>query len=270
MPGVTMDLISSSPRIAVDHAGSGPLVVCMHGIGGNRTFWREQLEALAPHFHAVAWDARGYGSSDDYDGPLVFGDFAADLVRVLDHFRAARAHVIGLSMGGMIAMDFYARHPERVATLTICDSTPGLGNIPPEQLEEFIRSRKAPLVAGKEPRDIAPAVARALARKSAPEAVLRRLVDGMAALHKESYLKAIEAVNRVGDFALEEIRVPTHVLVGDEDELTPADVSRRMAERIPGAKLTVLPEAGHISNIEQPTAFNEAILPFLRMHRDAA
>lgn len=165
-------------------------------------------------------------------------------------------------------MDFYARHPDRVATLTICDSTPGLGDVPPEQLREFIRSRQEPLLAGKEPKDIAPAVARSLAGKSAPESAYRRLVEGMEALHKDSYLKAIEAAGMVGNFALERIRVPTHVVVGDEDVLTPPDVSRRMAERIPGARLTILAGAGHISNVEQPAAFDEAVLSFLLAHRD--
>ena len=261
--------ILPSPRIAVDHAGDGPFAVFLHGIGGNRTFWHDQISAFAPHFHAAAWDARGYGLSDDYDGPLEFGDFSADLVRVLDHFACTRAHVVGLSMGGMIAMDFYARHPERVATLTVCDSAPGFGNIPPDQLKEFIRSRQEPLLQGKEPKDIAPAVARALARKSAPDSVLRQLVEGMATLHKQSYLKTIEGSSKVGSFQLEEIRVPTHIVVGDEDELTPPDVSRKMSERIPGAKFTILREAGHIANIEQPAAFNEAVLSFLLQHRDA-
>ena len=264
------EMIPPSPRIAVDHAGDGPLTVFLHGIGGNRTFWHEQLSAFAPHFRAASWDARGYGLSDDYDGPLDFGDFSEDLVRVLDHFGSTRAHVVGLSMGGMIAMDFYSRHPERVATLTVCDSTPGFGDIPPDQLREFIRSRQEPLRQGKEPRDIAPAVARSLVGKSAPESVYQRLVEGMEALHKESYLKTIEASSTVGNFRLEEIRVPTHVVVGDEDALTPPEVSRRMSGRIPGARFTVLPAAGHISNIEQPSAFNEAVLSFLMKHRDAA
>ena len=269
MSDVTTEIVPGSPRLAVDHAGSGPFVVFLHGIGGNRTFWRDQLAAFAPHFRAAAWDARGYGLSDDYEGPLEFGDFAADLLRVLDHFGCERAHVVGLSMGGMIAMDFHARHPDRVATLTICDSTPGLGDVPPEQLREFIRSRQEPLLAGKEPKDIAPAVARSLVGRSAPESAYRRLVEGMEALHKDSYLKAIEAAGMVGNFALERIRVPTHVVVGDEDVLTPPDVSRRMAERIPGARLTILAGAGHISNVEQPAAFDEAVLSFLLAHRDA-
>ena len=113
------ELVPPAPRIAVDHMGEGKLVVFMHGIGGNRTNWHDQLPELGRHFRAASWDARGYGMSDDYEGPLDFHDFARDLNRVLDHFGARKAHLVGLSMGGLIAMDFNALFPERVATLTM-------------------------------------------------------------------------------------------------------------------------------------------------------
>ena len=148
------------PSIAIDRLGSGPLVLFMHGIGGNRTNWQEQLPVFGEKFHAVAWDARGYGASDDYEGPLDFGDFGRDLIRVLDHFHVSRAYLVGLSMGGLIAVDFHATHPDRVATLTICDSMPGMTGISAEARREFIRIRQEPLLSGKEPRDIAPIVAK--------------------------------------------------------------------------------------------------------------
>ena len=82
MTGWTTTRIGPSPHIAVDHMGTGDLVVFLHGIGGNRRNWHPNLAAFAPHWHAVAWDARGYGESDDYDGPLDFVDYARDLARV--------------------------------------------------------------------------------------------------------------------------------------------------------------------------------------------
>ena len=88
----------------------------MHGIGGNRRNWYDQIDAFAPHFHAVAWDARGYGDSDDYDGPLDFQLAMPTIWRGCSIISApTRAHVIGLSMGGRIAMDFAARYPDRAA-----------------------------------------------------------------------------------------------------------------------------------------------------------
>ena len=96
----------------------GPVVFLLHGIGGNRTNWHDQLPSFADRgFCAVSWDARGYGLSDDYDGPLDFADFSHDLARLLDHLDVGRAHLVRLSMGGRILAGFYPRYPDRVATL---------------------------------------------------------------------------------------------------------------------------------------------------------
>lgn len=263
--------VAGDPRIAIDHLGRGPLVLFMHGIGGNRTNWHDQLPVFAGKFHTAAWDARGYGASDDYAGALDFGDFSRDLIRVLDHFHADRAHLIGLSMGGLIAFDFHATHRSRVATLTICDSMPGMSDLNADARREFIRIRQEPLRNGKEPRDIAPIVAKTLIGKSAKPGSFERLVASMSALHKESYIKTIETTtNYARKLELENIRVPVHIVVGDEDTLTPPALSRAMASRIPGARLTIIKGAGHLSNIEQPEAFNEAALAFLIEHRERA
>jgi 3-oxoadipate enol-lactonase len=262
-------MVTGAPRIALEHLGTGPLAIFLHGIGGNRTNWRDQLPAFSQVFHAVAWDARGYGDSDDYEGPLEFGDFAADLRRVLDYFGAQRAHLIGLSMGGVIALDFVSRYRDRVATLTLCDSSAGFGSLSQARRAEFIRLRQEPLLAGKEPRDIAPAVAQSLLGKNPRAGAYEQLVASMSALHKHSYLKTIAGtVNYSRNFDLEKIAAPTHVVVGEQDTLTPPAVSREMARRIPSAHLTIIEGAGHLSNIEQPEAFNRAVLGFLIGHRE--
>ncbi|HLI80062.1 MAG TPA: alpha/beta fold hydrolase [Candidatus Binataceae bacterium] len=267
----TTEHIAGAPRIAIDHCGSGPMVLFMHGIGGNRSNWHDQLSVFGEKFHAATWDARGYGASDDYDGPLDFGDFGRDIIRVLDHFHSGKAHLVGLSMGGLIAFDFHATYPQRVATLTICDSMPGMTGLSADARREFIRIRQEPLQSGKEPRDIAPLVAKTLVGKSAQPGSFERLVASMSALHKESYLKTIEATtNYARTLTLENIRTPTHIVVGDEDTLTPPALSRSMASRIPGARLTIIKGAGHLSNIEQPEAFNESVLAFLIEHRERA
>ena len=271
MSGWKTDYVPGAPRIAVDHCGNGPMVLFMHGIGGNRTNWHDQLPVFGGKFHAVSWDARGYGASDDYAGALDFADFGRDVIRVLDHFGVAKAHLVGLSMGGLIAFDFHATYPDRVATLTICDSMPGMTGLNVEARREFIRIRQEPLLNGKEPRDIAPIVAKTLVGKSAKPGSFERLVASMSALHKESYLKTIEATtNYARMLELASIRVPTHIIVGDEDTLTPPALSRAMASRIAGARLTIIKGAGHLSNIEQPEAFNEAALAFLLEHRELA
>jgi 3-oxoadipate enol-lactonase len=189
---------------------------------------------------------------------------------VLDFFAAQRAHLVGLSMGGLIAMDFCLSYPERVATLTVCDSMPGFrGVFSPEQAREFIRLRQEPLLEGKTPADIAPAVARSLVSPAARPGSYERLVASMSVLHKESYLKAIAAPAAYARaLELEQIRVPTHVIVGEDDTLTPPAMARQITARILGARFTQIARAGHLSNIEQPEAFNAAALSFLLEYRD--
>ena len=92
-----------APRLAVSVAGQGPLVLMVHGMGGDRTTWHAQIAALQPHFTAASVDLRGYGDSGDIDGPLDFHrDFGDDVLTVLDHFNAPRAHLVGLSMGSRV------------------------------------------------------------------------------------------------------------------------------------------------------------------------
>jgi 3-oxoadipate enol-lactonase len=268
---VKTDYIPGRPRLAVDHCGSGPLVVFMHGIGGNRTNWRDQLPDFGARYHAMAWDARGYGLSDDYDGPLDFGAFAADLLRLLDHFGAEKAFLIGLSMGGRIAQDFYPRHPDRVAAMVLCDTMPSFNaGLTPEQRAEFIRLRKEPLVNGKEPKDIAPVVARTLLSKNAPDWAFDRLVESMAMLHKGSYIKTVEATTHYDRVDLPNIKVPVLLVFGSEDRLTTPEVGRSMAAAIPDADLFIVENAGHLPNIEKPREFNAKVLTFLDAHRGLA
>lgn len=260
--------IPPKPSLAVDRKGTGPLVLFLHGVGGNRSNWSEQLPAFAPHFTAVAWDARGYGESDDPDGPSAFSDFADDVVRLLDHFDATTAHLVGLSMGGHIALDVAARYAGRVASLTLCDTNAGFAHLTEEQRQEFVRMRTQRLLEGGEPAEMAWPVAQTLAGRAATPATMQRLVDSMTALHKQSYIRTVEAMVTV-DFSagLGAIAVPTLVLVGADDRLTPPEMARDLQQRIPFSDLTVIPEAGHLSNIECPGAFNRAVLAFLLRQR---
>jgi 3-oxoadipate enol-lactonase len=259
--------IGPSPFIAVDHLGEGDLLVFLHGIGGNKRNWHDNLPAFGQHFHAVAWDARGYGESDDYEGALVFRDYTRDLARVLDHFGARKAHIVGLSMGGRIAMDFAELYPERLLTLTLCDTHRGFSHFSAEKKAEFVRLRKEPLVNGGEPKDIAVPVAKTLVSPRAQPEAFDKLVDSMTRLHKESYIKSIEATAYTDNHdRLGEIRVPTHVVCGADDRLTTPEMAREIAGLIPGAELTIVPDAGHLVNIEQPAAFNTAAIGFLRRH----
>lgn len=238
-------------------AGGGPLVVFLHGIGGNRAHWTAQLHFFARHFRAAAWDARGYGDSDDYDGPLHFEDFSADLLRVLDHLNEQKAHVVGLSMGGRIARSFALRHPERVHTLTLANTSPGFDALSPEEVLKFVAERK----------ERTPESMRRLLGSRARPGAYQALLASFKALRNESYLKTLEAsVAQDRAAPLEKLGVPTLVITGDEDRVYPLELTRRMASRIPGAELVVLEGCGHLSNLEQPEQFNAALLDFLKRH----
>lgn len=258
--------VRGAPRLAFSEAGVGAPVIFLHGIGGNRRNWVEQMPAVGRHFRAIAWDARGYGDSEDYPEPLRFPDFASDVGRLLDHLGVPAAHLVGLSMGGRIALDFFEQFPERVLSLGLIDTFAGYDqSFTPAAREKFIELRRKPLLEGKEPRDIAPTVARTLVSSRASPAHIAALVDSMGRLHKESYIKAVEAMTRYERVAdLSRVRVPTLIVVGDQDRLTPPGVARDMAAAISGSSLVVIRNAGHLTNIEQPEIFNRVLLDFLR------
>jgi 3-oxoadipate enol-lactonase len=263
----TIQVGGAGPRIALDVAGEGPLLLFLHGIGGNRTNWREALAHFAQHFTAAAWDARGYGASEDDDPatPRDHGAYSADLLRVLEHFGAARAHLCGLSMGGRIAMDFAVRHPGRVHGLVLADTHLGFGHFSAEERAAFVQMRRGPLDAGRTTRDMAPPVARSLMGGAAGEAVFQRLVESMAALRPASYIRAIECMVDSDRFdAYGAIAAPTLVVAGEDDRLTPPEMGREIASRIRGARFAAIPRAGHLANIEAPAIFNALVDDFLR------
>lgn len=264
--------IPGTPGLTVDEAGTGELVLFMHGIGGNRTNWTQQLARFGEHHLAVAWDARGYNGSEDYDGELDFSDFARDILRVLKFYGRKKLHLVGLSMGGRIAQDFYALYPQHVASLAIVASFTGFQNFSDADRQKFLSLRLKPLVEeGKEPRDIAPIVARTLCSPNATEEQYQRLVASMAALHKGSYIKTVKATTLFDRTAnLEKIAVPTLLIFGEADTLTTADMGRQMHARIKDSKLVVVPKSGHLVNLEQPAAFEAALEPFLFEHRGRA
>ena len=263
---------SAGLQVAYERRGSGPLVVFLHGIGGNRSNWWRQLGSFARRYCAVAWDARGYGGSDDPpEGQLKFQDFADDLRALLDHLGAGRAHLVGLSMGGMIIQDFYDRYPERVATLVLAGTSSGFGELTAEERHDFLERRLAPLNAGLTPADIAPKVVEVLAGSGADRKVRQELVESLSALRAVPYMAALRAIVTT-DFrpVLPRIRVPTLVIVGSADRVLPEERSRALAGAIAGARLCVLPGIGHLSNIEAPAAFDAEVLEFLDAHATLA
>jgi 3-oxoadipate enol-lactonase len=265
--------IGASPRIAVEHIGDGPLVVFLHGIGGDRSTWAHQMAAFAANgYCAAAWDTRGYGDSDDYDGALSFTDIADDLARVLDAFAVNTAHIVGTSMGGRISLEFYANHPDRFATLTLAGVHASFGSFSPEKQRAFVAARSKPLIEdGLEPADIAPGAIGRLVGPNASEDARTRAIAAASRLHKQSYIKTVEATTQFDrEHVLAEIAVPTLVIGGEFDPLTPPAMTRKIAADIDGAEYHLIYDVGHLGNLENPVEFNRLVDQFLARYRDRA
>ncbi len=262
---------SSTPRLTVSQtgpaAGTAPAILFLHGIGGHRQHWDDQLAFFAAQgFTCIAPDFRGYGGSDDYQGPLDFiNHFSDDVLRTLDHCGVAQAHIVGLSMGGRVARWFWKQHPERVLSLTLANTQPGFDALGAEAAEAFVNARLGPLLAGRSPADNASALARGLLGPAAAPGAYDKLVAAITALHPSSYMKTVRAsVEQDRGFVLDQINLPTLVIAGGEDQLYPPALAAAMAKRINGSVLKVIANAGHLSNIEQPGAFNRVLLEFLQ------
>jgi 3-oxoadipate enol-lactonase len=248
--------VGPAPRLAVSVAGDGPFVLFLHGIRGNRRNWSAQVEAFSGRYRAAAWDARGYGDSDDHPGALQFEYFSGDVLRVLEHFGAKQAHLVGLSMGGRIARNVALRYPERVKSLSLVSTTPGFDAMSTDEVRRFVTERKSPPT---------PESVRRLLGSRAEPGAFEALWQSVSAVRDEPYRKTLEAsVAQDRGAPIEEIRVPTLVVSGDEDSVYPASQARELARRIPGAELAMIEGAGHLVNLEQPKRFNAVVMEFVR------
>lgn len=258
--------VPGQPGIALLHAGQGELVLFLHGVGGNKFNWVREVDSFSRYFQVAAWDMRGYGESDDYDGPLRFEDLSRDVLRILEFLGEEQVHLVGLSMGGRIAFDFVHRHPQRVRSLTACSASHRASEMSPRRRADFLASRLRPLKEeGKTPADIAPAVARSLVGPNASARAYESLVESMRMLRVDGYVKALEAVSLYdGDISLEAIRAPALMVAAGDDRLIPPGVMRPMALRIPRCVYHEIKDCGHLSNLEQPEAFEAVVLGFLR------
>lgn len=260
-PAVPRD-VDAAP-IAWREAGSGSAVLLLHGLGMSRTGWEPQLRALAARHRAVAWDMPGYGASAPAPGELTYAflaDAAGALAAQLD---PAGVHVVGLSLGGQIALHLALRHPGRVRSLALLDTSPAFG-LDGTDPEAWRRLRLDPLDRGVTPAEMAERVLRSImAPDAAPEA-LAAAVASMARVSAAGLRAAVGCIPTHDVRArLPEIACPTLVVVGERDEETPLAYSEALAAAIPDARLAVVPGAGHIVNLEAPDAVDALLLEHL-------
>jgi 3-oxoadipate enol-lactonase len=246
----------------VEGPPDAPALVLINSLGSTLAMWEPQIDALAAHFRVVRFDLRGHGRSPVPPGPYALGDLGGDVVALLDRLGIARAHLAGVSLGGMVTMWLALHAPERVDRIVLCCTSAKLG--PPSVWQDrarLVREQGTGAVADSVvARWVTPAWA------AAHPAQYARLREMIAATPPDGYAASCAAIEHMDlEDAVAGIVAPTLVIAGADDPATPPDHGARIAGRIPGARMAVIPQAAHLANIEQSGAVSSRILNHLRV-----
>jgi pimeloyl-ACP methyl ester carboxylesterase len=250
-------------EIAFDDVGSGLPVVFLHAFPLNRTMWDPQVSALVGECRCIPIDFRGFGDSAAA-GPYSMDRYADDVAGVLDALQIERAVITGLSLGGYVTFAFWRRHRDRVRALVLADTLARgdlIENVARRrELIEMAETQGSSAVAnaqiaglmGKTTRDKRPDIYDAIHRtmSQAPEAGVIGALEAM--------IERPDSTETLGT-----IDVPTLIIVGNEDVLTPPKDGRALHAAISGSRLEILKEAGHLSNVERPASFNTVLSEFI-------
>jgi len=241
---------------------SAPVLMLSHALATNLTLWDLQVDALIRDFRILRYDTMGHGGSDVPRGPYTLDDLARQAGDLLDLLGIGQVHFLGLSLGGMIGQTLALKRPECLASLSLCGTTSRI----PAEAQPLWQER----ISIAESEGMEPLVEPTLARWFTPSFRAARAdrfdrVRGMirttAPLGYSSCCRAIAIFDLTA--RIHEIKVPTMILVGEEDQGMPAAMSRAIQERISGSELVTIPSASHLSNMEQPEAFNRTVIAFL-------
>jgi 3-oxoadipate enol-lactonase len=244
-------------RIGAAEAGSGGTpIVFLHGVGSDKSVWAPQLAHFGATRHSVAFDYPGYGDSDPAAEGTSRDDYAAAILAGMDSLGIERAHVCGLSLGGVIAIAMYSLAPGRCASLILADSFA----VHPDGPAIHERS----VAASADLRVLAEGRVDYLLAPGALEDVRREVVETMARIDPAAYRTGAEAVWLADQRdRARAIAVPALVLCGEADKVTPLALSIELAGLIAGAQIATIPGAGHISNLERPAEFNALVEQFI-------
>lgn len=252
-------------RMYFEKHGSGFPLLLVNGLGSDTVEWLCQIPDLSGSFQVIAFDNRGAGESEVPPPPYTTAQMADDAAALLSHLAVERAHVLGVSFGGMIAQEIALRHPGSVERLVLgCTAPGGEGAVrpAPEVLAAFVRTASGD--PEEEVRRTIPFLYTERYRREHPEeieAFVRRRLRKPASPEGQAAQLAAAVGHSAWD-RLGRIRAPTLVITGEEDRVVPPVNSRRIAERIPGAVLVVLPGAPHRLFAEMAEAFNREVLSF--------
>ena len=248
--------------IAYEQAGEGPALVLLHGFSHDSRVWRPQLESLVTQFTVLAWDVPGAGQSSDPPRSFEIGDWADCLAGLLDSAGIQLAHIAGLSWGGLLAQEFYRKYAARVQTLVLADTYAGWKGslpepLPEERLAACLRDSQLP------PSEFVSKYLPGMFSQSPAAEIRNELASIMADFHPPGFQLMARALAYADTRELlPKIRVPTLLIWGDADARSPITVAYQFRDAIPGAKLTIIPSAGHASNLEAPGPFNSAVRDF--------
>ena len=257
-----MKLQANGINIHYQVEGEGPWLVMSHSLACNLSMWDEQAAALKDRFKVLRFDTRGHGGSDAPGGPYTLDQLADDLHGLLGALGIRQAHFVGLSMGGMIGMTYALRQTGVLKSLVLCDTT---GRVPPEAQPVWDERIATAGARGMEAM-VEPTLRRwftepFLARRGP---VVARVALMIRSTPPQGYIGCCQAIPKINlTDRLAAVRCPVQIIVGDQDVGTPVAMSRDIHAAIPGSELVILSSASHLSNLEQPEAFNAALLGFL-------
>ncbi len=252
-------------EIAYERVGEGPPLVLVHGAAGDCRLWQPQLAALADEFTIVAWDEPGAGRSADLPTGFGLADYARCLAGLIEALDLGPSHLAGLSWGGTVVQELYRHRPELVATLILAGSYAGWkGSLPQEEVDARVAGLRQMLKAPAGEFD--PTLPGLFAGD--PPAQFAPLLDEVAAAIRPNSLEAQLLVMAQADQRdlLSQIAVPTLLIWGELDARSPLRVASQFERAIPDTKLVVIPGCGHVSNLERPEEFNEAVREFCLIH----
>lgn len=250
--------------IAWREMGQGEAVIFLHAMVTSRTGWEPQMTALSSDYRCIAWDMPGFGSSTPPENNAGFDEVLAALVAfVTGTLGIERAHFVGLSVGGMILQQFAAKHPKLVSSITMMDCSPKFGFGGGMTGGEF-EALMADQLDGTSLPQFCESMIRAIVGPQAPESAIQAALGSMTRASREGLEYAARLIARHD--ALDQlplIACPVLVMAGAEDGETPPAYAREIANRIPGANLSIIPNAGHIANLEAAEAVTERLRVFL-------
>ncbi len=244
----------------IDGPEQGPVVIMSNSLMSSLEMWDSNINALTDRYRVIRYDTRGHGQTQVTEGPYSIALLAQDLIALMDALKISKAHLVGLSMGGMICQYIGANYPERALSLSLCDTA---SEMPPRSMwEERFTIARAQGITGLVEGTIKRWFLSDFIQKE--PAHIERIKHMILATPVDGYLGCASAVRDMAQSTmLLKIKAPTMVLVGKQDPACTVDQATVLHRLIAHSSLVVIDQAAHLSNIEQPIAFNHALRGFL-------